>query len=199
MTSTDEKAQLINRLGVDPLVIIPFSKEFSNIEAEEFVDDILIKLINAKKVVIGYNHKFGKDRKGDIDFLSQKGLLNNFDVESISKQEIDKINISSTEIRKLLSLGNIADATKLLGYPYFFEGKVVKGNQIGNKINFPTANIELENKYKLIPKQGVYAINVIVKKQTYRGMLHIGQKPTISDYSSSIEANIFDFNENIYG
>ena len=199
LTSTEEKTKLLEKLEVDHLIIVPFTKEFSMLHAEQFVDNILVKLIKAKKIVIGYNHKFGRDRKGDIEFLQQKGRLNGFDVESISKQVIDKVNISSTEIRKLLQEGNISDATKLLGYPYFFEGKVVKGKQIGNKLNFPTANIDIENKFKLIPKEGVYAINAIVNNKCLKGMLHIGQKPTLSDISFSIEANLFDFSENIYG
>ena len=199
LTTTDEKADLLEKLGLDYLIIVPFTSEFSTWSAEEFVDKILVKLIKARKIVIGYNHKFGRDRSGDIGFLKQKGSIYGFDVESISKQAIDKINISSTEIRKLLYNGNICDASKLLGHSYFFEGVVVKGKQIGTKINFPTANIDIDHESKLIPREGVYAIKAMVNDKTLKGMLHIGQKPTLTDMTFSIEANLFDFNENIYG
>ena len=199
LTTTDEKAALLEKLGLDHLIIIPFTSEFSTWSAEKFVDTILVKLIRVKKVVIGYNHKFGKGRTGDIDFLKQKGNNYGFDVELISKQAIDKVNISSTQIRNLLYNGNISNASKLLGHSYFFEGIVVKGKRIGTKINFPTANIVIDHSSKLIPKEGVYAINAIVDGKLLKGMLHIGQKPTLTDMTFTIEANLFDFSENLYG
>lgn len=199
LNTIEERTSLLEKAGIDHLIIHPFSKKFSKLSALDFVRDILVNKINAKKIIIGYDHRFGKNRTGDFDDLKNFGETYDFEVEEIPAQDIQQINISSTKIRNALIDGEINAANQFLGYNYFLSGKVVEGEKIGRKIGFPTANIFIENSYKLIPKNGVYAVKVKVKEITYNGMLNIGNRPTINGKNQTIEVHIFDFNEFIYG
>ncbi len=195
----DEKATLLENYGLDHLVIVPFSKEFSEQSPDEYIVEFLIKNFHPKVIVIGYDHKFGKNRSGDIEYLRKFQDNYHYKLLEISKQEIDGIAVSSTKIRKALDDGNVALAEKLLGYPYCINGYVVKGQQIGRKLGFPTANIAIDCHEKLIPNDGIYAVNIKIEEKKYRGMLYIGSRPTLKSFSEkTIEVNIFDFSENIY-
>lgn len=198
----DEKIKLIEEAGIDNLIIHPFTAEFSRISSIEFVRDLLVKKLGVKKLVVGYNHQFGKNREGTIELLLEYGPLYGFDVEEIPAKDIDDVSISSTKIRNALAKGDVDLAKSYLGYNYFLTGKVVKGDGIGKMLNFPTANIEIQEKLKLVPADGVYAVKVNVNGAIYEGMMNIGVRPTISGYEknkqSKIEINLFDFDEIIY-
>lgn len=198
INTLEEKIVLLEKYGIDKLVVVPFTKEFSNLSAEEYVTDFLIKSFQPKVIAIGYDHHFGKGRKGNIDLLKSYQKDYDFEIERIEKEELEDITISSTKIRKALELGNVALAKDLMNHHYFIEGKVVSGKQLGRTIGFPTANIEISVPYKLIPKEGVYAVEVLVAKKSYFGMLNIGHKPTFKENQLSTEVHIFDFNEDIY-
>lgn len=198
ITTIAEKAELMDQLGVDHLIITPFSRDFSNQSAESYIRDVLVNKIGTKKIVIGYDHRFGKDRKGGLEDLQRLGPVYGFDVVEIPEQDINEVAISSTRIRNALLSGDIDLANAFLGYPFFITGKVVRGDQIGRQIGYPTANIVVEEKYKLIPGDGIFAVTVIVSDQKYKGMAYIGSRPTVNGLSRNIEVNIFDFNEEIY-
>lgn len=199
LNTIEERKGLLEKAGIDHLIIHPFSKAFSRLTALEFVRDILVNRLNVKKVVIGYDHHFGRNREGSFEDLVEFGELYGFSVEEIPAQDIQQINVSSTKIRTSLLAGEIHAATQFLGYPYFINGTVVKGDKIGREIGFPTANIKPDETYKLIPKNGVYAVKVVVNKNEYDGMLNIGIRPTLKGKNETIEVNIFDFDEEIYG
>lgn len=199
LNTIEERKGLLEKAGIDHLIIHPFSKAFSRLTALEFVRDILVNRLNTKKVVIGYDHHFGRNREGSFEDLVEFGELYGFSVEEIPAQDIQQINVSSTKIRTSLLAGEIHAATQFLGYPYFINGTVVKGDKIGREIGFPTANIKPDETYKLIPKNGVYAVKVVVNKNEYDGMLNIGIRPTLKGKNETIEVNIFDFDEEIYG
>lgn len=199
LNTIEERKELLEKAGIDHLIIHPFSKAFSRLTALEFVRDILVNRLNVKKVVIGYDHHFGRNREGSFEDLVEFGEVYGFSVEEIPAQDIQQINVSSTKIRTSLLAGEIHAATQFLGYPYFINGIVVKGDKIGREIGFPTANIKPDETYKLIPKKGVYAVKVIVNKKEYEGMLNIGIRPTLKGINETIEVNIFDFDEEIYG
>lgn len=200
LTTIEEKAALLAQQGLDHLVLTPFTKAFSEQSPEAYIEDFLIQHFQPRCIVIGYDHRFGKDRKGDISYLRKYQDQYGFDIEEITKQEVEDIAISSTKIRKALSEGKIQKATQLLGHPFRLTGNVVKGNQIGRDIGFPTANVEVPEVHKLIPPVGIYAVRVWYKEQAYGGMLYIGTRPTIGDaLKQTIEVNIFDFNQTIYG
>lgn len=199
LNTIEERKELLEKAGIDHLIIHPFSKAFSRLTALEFVRDILVNRLNAKKVVIGYDHHFGRNREGSFDDLVEFGEVYGFSVEEIPAQDIQQINVSSTKIRTSLLAGEIHAATQFLGYPYYINGTVVKGDKIGREIGFPTANIKPDETYKLIPKNGVYAVKVIVNEKEYDGMLNIGIRPTLKGINETIEVNIFDFDEEIYG
>lgn len=199
LNTIEERKELLEKAGIDHLIIHPFSKAFSRLTALEFVRDILVNRLNVKKVVIGYDHHFGRNREGSFEDLIEFGEVYGFSVEEIPAQDIQQINVSSTKIRTSLLAGEIHAATQFLGYPYFINGTVVKGDKIGREIGFPTANIKPDETYKLIPKKGVYAVKVIVNKKEYEGMLNIGIRPTLKGTNETIEVNIFDFDEEIYG
>ena len=199
-----EKSELLNQLGVDHLVCIPFTKSFSEMSSAEFIRNILVKKIGTRKLVIGYDHHFGKNREGNFDQLKKDGPELGFDVEEIPRQDIDESVISSSAIRRYLLEGSVKKAAQLLGRPYFLEGKVVPGQKIGRQIGFPTANISLEKSedpdsvFKLVPGEGIYAVKVNVDHQWLDGMLYIGSRPTIGPGQQVIEVNIFDFDRQIY-
>ncbi len=199
LNTIEERKELLEKAGIDHLIIHPFSKTFSRLTALEFVRDILVNRLNVKKMVIGYDHHFGRNREGSFEDLVEFGEVYGFSVEEIPAQDIQQINVSSTKIRTSLLAGEIHAATKFLGYPYFVNGTVVKGDKIGREIGFPTANIKPDETYKLIPKNGVYAVKVIVNEKEYEGMLNIGIRPTLKGINETIEVNIFDFDEEIYG
>ena len=199
INTLDEKINLLDAYGLQNIIIHPFNKEFSNIPSEDFVKDILVDKLKVKKIIIGYDHRFGKNRSGSFDQLKKDSIKYNFDLEEISAQDMKDIHISSTKIRNALFEGDIDLANDFLGYQYFMRGTVVKGDQVGRGINFPTANIYIEEKYKLIPCEGVYAVTVTIENTVYRGMLNIGHRPTLPGKDFSIEVHILDFNDDIYG
>lgn len=198
ITTITEKAQLMEQLGVDHLIITPFSRDFSNQTAEGYIRDVLVSKIGTKKIVIGYDHRFGKDRQGGLEDLLKLGPVYGFDVEEIPEQDIDEVAISSTRIRAALLKGQIDLANTFLGYPFFITGTVIRGDQLGRQIGYPTANIVVEEKYKLIPSDGIFAVTVLVAGQRYKGMAYIGSRPTVNGLTHNIEVNIFDFDKEIY-
>ena len=198
INTMDEKAQLLEQLGVDHLIITPFSRDFSNQTAEEYIRDILVEKIGTKKIVIGYDHRFGKDRHGGLAELQQLAPVCGFEVVEIPEQDINDVAVSSTRIREALLHDSINLANEFLGYHFFITGKVIKGDQIGRQIGFPTANLAIDEKYKLIPGDGIFAAKVYIDGQPYTGMAYIGSRPTISGMTRNIEVNIFDFNSDIY-
>lgn len=199
LNTIDEKIELLNALGLDSLIIHPFDKTFSELSAEEFVKQILIEKLNLKKIVIGYDHRFGKNRTAGIDELIAFGEKYGFEVEQISVQEIDEISVSSTKIRKALDNGEIALANSFLGYDYLFNAVVVEGKKLGRTIGFPTANLKVSEDYKLIPKTGVYIVNTNINGNIKTGMMNIGTNPTVNGNHQTIEVHILDFDEDIYG
>lgn len=194
-----EKIELLEKYGIDHLIIYPFTKEFSRLTSVEFVRNILVNKIKTKKLVIGYNHHFGRNREGSFEHLKEYGPLYGFEVEEISAEDIDNIEISSTKIRKALQTGDVKTAATYLGHPYTLSGKVVEGMKLGRTIGYPTANIVVDDMYKLIAVDGIYAVKLKHKDKMYAGMLSIGNNPTVEGKGHSIEVNIFDFNETIYG
>lgn len=198
LNTLEEKIKLLEKYGVRHLLVYPFSKEFSRTSSTEFVRDILVNKIGTKKLVIGYDHHFGRNREGSFNELLELSSLYGYEVEKIPEQDIDDVAVSSTKIRKSLLSGDIKTATAFLGHPYSITGKVVKGKQIGRTLGFPTANIHVEEKYKLIPANGVYAVNVEINTRLLKGVLSIGNRPTFDNGERSIEVHIFNFNEDIY-
>ncbi len=199
LNTQPEKIELLEKYGVEHLIIHPFTKEFSRLTSVEFVRNILVNQIKTKKLVIGYNHHFGRNREGSFEHLKEYGPLYGFDVEEIPAQDIDHIEVSSTKIRTALQTGDIDTATKYSGHSYSLTGKVVGGKKLGRTIGYPTANISVDDKYKLIPADGVYAVKVKHNDTIYGGMLNIGNNPTVEGKGRSIEVNIFDFDKDIYG
>lgn len=198
LSTLEEKIQLIESCGIDHFIIIPFTKEFSQITSDEFVQDILLKTIGTKKLIIGYDHKFGKNREGSFEYLKENTSTFGFEVEEIPRQDIDNIAINSTLIRKALLEGKVKDAATYLGRNYSISGTVVKGKQLGAKLGYPTANIKPEDSQKIIPKDGIYAVTIKYHDTFYKGMLSIGFNPTVHGTEKTIEVNIFDFNKSIY-
>jgi riboflavin kinase/FMN adenylyltransferase len=199
LTSIEEKIDLLSRKNVDHLVIIPFTKEFSVLSSENFIKNILVEKIGTKKLVIGYDHKFGKNRSGSFEELKKDGPIYGFEVEEIPKQMIENKAVSSTKIRTALSEGDIKIANEYLGRPFCIHGKVIEGDKIGRTIDFPTANIDVIFKYKLIPAEGIYAVKVEVENEWFKGMLNIGYRPTFGGTQKRVEVNVFDFDKDIYG
>lgn len=199
INSEDKKYEMIERSGIDHLIIIPFTREFSNTSSADFVKKILVAKLNVKLLIIGYDHHFGKDRQGSYMELKGMGKICGFDVEEVDALVVDDIAVSSTKIRNALIKGDVRLANKLLGYEYSITGKVVGGNKIGRKLGFPTANIEVSDELKLISAVGVYACRIRWNGKLYKGMGNIGFRPTIDAGSLTIEVHIFDFDEIIYG
>ncbi len=198
LNSMDENIGLLQEIGIDNLIIHPFDKEFSQLTAEKFVKNILVDKLQIQKIIIGYDHRFGKNRTADINDLLHFGKKYRFEVEQISAQEIDAIAVSSTKIRNALAAGTISLANEYLGYNYYFSGIVVKGNQLGRTIGFPTANILIKEDYKLIPKKGVYLVKSNIKGNLVYGMMNIGIRPTLNGTNQTIEVHYLDFNEDLY-
>lgn len=218
INTINEKADILKGLGVDHLIITPFTRDFSNQLPEDYIKNTLVDNIGTRHIIIGYDHRFGKDRSGNLSDLKAAGLHYGFTVEEIMEQDIHDVAVSSTKIREALLAGDVGLANDYLGYPFSIFGRVIKGDKIGRTIGFPTANIFVEETYKLIPGDGIYAVTVEISSapgaeglattqrqtpsaehQTYKGMAYIGQRPTINGMTRNIEVNIFDFNQEIYG
>lgn len=199
LTTIEEKTERLEELGIDHLVILPFTREFSELSCEQYIEDVLISGFGTKAMVIGYDHRFGRNREGGIDYLIRHSERFKIEIEEISRQEIDNITISSTKIRKALEEGDIRTANELLGRNYDFSGTVVKGRQLGRQIGFPTANVKTQNEFKLIPRNGVYAVKAWVRGLQYGGVMNIGVRPTVEGKGITQEVYIFDFSDDIYG
>jgi riboflavin kinase/FMN adenylyltransferase len=206
LNTQEEKISLLEKAGIDHLIIHPFTREFSMLSSKDFITNILVDKLHTKKLVIGYDHHFGKNREGSFDHLKQFGPIYGFEVEEIPAQEVEHIGVSSTKIREALQNGNLEIAEAFLGYRYELTGTVVKGRQVGRSIDFPTANLRINDSYKLIPADGVYAVWVKRREvrmdssgEKLKGMLNIGMRPTVSGKERTIEVNILDFNADLYG
>jgi len=198
LNTIKEKAELLECIGLENLIIHPFDQSFSQLSAEEFVKTILVDRFNIKKIVIGHDHRFGKNRSADIHDLIAYGKKYGFEVEQISAEEIDEVSISSTKIRKALASGDIQLANDYLGYNYFLSGIVVKGRQLGRTIGFPTANLKIEENYKLIPLDGVYIVKSYLDGKEVFGMMNIGTNPTVDGKERTIETYFLDFEGDLY-
>lgn len=199
LNTIQEKAELLESIGLQNLIIHPFDESFSQLSAEEFVKTILVDQFQIKKIIIGHDHRFGKNRSADINDLIAYGKIYDFEVEQISAEEIDEVSISSTKIRKALLSGDIQLANEYLGYNYFITGTVVKGRQLGRTIGFPTANLKIEEEYKLIPLNGVYIVKSYWNGKEIFGMMNIGTNPTVDGKERTIETNFLDLEEDLYG
>ncbi|MEL4456153.1 bifunctional riboflavin kinase/FAD synthetase [Lutimonas vermicola] len=199
LTTMEEKTQLLEKFGLDDLIIEPFTKEFSRLSALDFVRNILVHKLHLTRLVIGYDHHFGKNREGNFEQLTEYGELYGFTVEKIPAQEIEHVSVSSTKIRKALESGDIMTANKYLGYNYLLTGNIVKGQGIGRKINFPTVNLDIEEDFKLIPKRGVYVVRALFKDKHVFGIMNIGFRPTVGGNGQTIEIHLLDFQGDLYG
>lgn len=214
INTIDEKIHRLAKCGIDHLIITPFTVDFSLQTPEEYIREILINKIGTKKIVIGYDHRFGKDRSGSLKDLLDFSHVFDYSVDEIAEQDINDVAVSSTKIREALIKGQVEVANSYLGYPFELTGTVVRGKQIGRDIGFPTANIDIPESYKLIPAYGIYAVEVAIVKSdlsnsaeyipeedvfSYKGMGYVGTRPTVNGNTRSIEVNLFDFNENLYG
>ena len=199
LNTIEEKIQLLSKFGLNHLVIEPFSKEFSRLTALEFVRDILVNLFGLKKLVIGYDHQFGKNREGNFEQLQVFGELYDFEVKEISAQEIENVSVSSTKIRRALDEGEIEKANSYLGYNFLLTGEIVKGEGLGRKLNFPTLNLFIKEDYKLIPKTGVYIVRTLLENKCFFGIMNIGFRPTINGKDQTIEIHLLDFKGDLYG
>lgn len=198
LNTLNEKSCLLEKMGLDNLVIHPFDRDFSNLSAEEFVKTILVDSFNIQKIIIGYDHRFGKNRAANINDLIEFGGKYGFEVEQISAQEVDSVSVSSTKIRNAIVNGAITLANEFLGYQYVLSGKIIKGKQLGRSIGFPTANLKIEENYKLIPKNGVYIVKSQLQGKTVFGIMNIGINPTVNGENLSIEVHFLDFDSNLY-
>ena len=199
LNTFEERAALLKEQGIQHLLRIPFTKEFSQITSIEFISRILVGAIGTRKLVIGHDHRFGRNREGSFEQLRINGPTYGFDIEEIPRQDVDHVAVSSSKIREALEAGDVETAADFLGRPYSISGRVVKGDQLGRKLGFPTANIDIDSHYKLIPSDGIYAVRVEHEHKTYGGMLYIGNRPTLNGLAQTIEVNIFDFAQDIYG
>ncbi|QKZ14401.1 bifunctional riboflavin kinase/FAD synthetase [Spirosoma sp. KUDC1026] len=199
LTTLEEKIDLLDQAGVDHLVVIPFTRDFSQLSSEEFIRQILIDKIGTQKLVIGYDHRFGRDREGGFDYIQAHQSDYGFTVEEIPRQDVEAVGVSSSKIRNALNEGNVHTANLFLGRPYNLTGTIVKGRQLGRTIGFPTANLQIDDPSKLVPANGVYAVDVRYGGQLMGGMLNIGFRPTVAGTHQTIETYIFDFDKDIYG
>ena len=199
LNTLNEKIALLDNLGIDNLVVHPFDKEFSRLTAEEFVKEVLVDVFKIKKIIIGHDHRFGRNRTATIDDLINFGETYGFEVEQISAEEINEVSISSTKIRNALLDGNIELTANYLGYDYSLTGIIFEGKQLGRTIGYPTANITIEEDYKIIPNNGVYIAKSVLNGKTVFGMMNIGTRPTVGGTIQTIEINFFDFKQDLYG
>ncbi len=214
ISDIDEKVQRLADAGIDHLIITPFTRDFSNLSPEEYIREVLVGKIGTKKIVIGYDHRFGKDRTGSLKELLDYAHIYGYSVEQIPEQDINDVAVSSTKIREALIKGDIDTANTYLGYPFQLTGKVIRGDQLGRRIGYPTANLQVQESHKLIPAYGIYAVETAIiesidittgpyvahpPERVVYGMGYIGTRPTVDGVSRSIEVHLLDFNENIYG
>lgn len=199
INTIEERSQILRQTGLDHLVIHPFSESFSQLSAEDYVTKLLAKYLKAEKVIIGYDHRFGKGRTANIHDLKKYGEILNFTVEEIGKQEIEDVAVSSTKIRRAINNGEIEKANQYLGYDFMLTGKIEKGRQLGRTFGYPTANMKIAETYKIIPKSGVYVVKAIIDNTTYFGMTNIGTNPTVGGQKQTIETHFFDAEFNLYG
>ncbi|WP_158730065.1 MULTISPECIES: bifunctional riboflavin kinase/FAD synthetase [unclassified Flavobacterium] len=198
INTIQEKQELLEEIGIENLVIHPFDEAFSQLTAEEFVKTVLVEKFHIQKIIIGHDHRFGRNRTANIDNLIDFGKEYGFEVSQISVQELNEISVSSTKIRNAILNGDIQLANDYLGYSYFITGTVVKGKQLGRTIGFPTANLKIEEKYKLIPQNGVYLVQTIINSKAIQGMMNIGTNPTVGGQEQSIEIHLLDFEDDVY-
>jgi riboflavin kinase/FMN adenylyltransferase len=199
INTIEERSKLLEKTGLDYLIIHPFSRDFSKTTALEFVKDILVGTFNISKLIIGYDHHFGKNREGNIEQLTEYSHLYGFTVEEIPAQDVNDVSVSSTKIRNALAAGNLKNANNYLGYNFMLGGTVINGKQLGGQIGYPTANIDIKENYKLIPKTGVYVVQSSIENKTVFGMMNIGNRPTVNGKHQTIEVHFFDFNQDLYG
>jgi riboflavin kinase/FMN adenylyltransferase len=199
LNTFEEKAALLKDQGVHHLLRIPFTKEFSQLTSEDFIRTILVEKIGTKKLVIGYDHRFGRNREGSFEQLKLNGPKYGFEVEEIPRQDIDHVGVSSSKIRTALADGDIETANHFLGRPYSMNGRVIKGDKLGRMLGYPTANIDVDSHLKLVPAHGIYASIVTIGSTQHKGMLYIGNRPTVDGTKTTVEVNIFDFDREIYG
>ena len=199
INTPQEKYVLLQNMGIKNIVVVPFDKSFSELSAQDYINKFLVQKFNPAIVVVGYDHRFGNNREGDFELLKKAGVNNGFEVKEIPEHILKDITISSTKIRNAIQTGNIEMAASYLGYEYFFSGKVIQGNRLGRTIGYPTANVFVENENKLIPADGVYAVDIQLFERKLKGMMNIGMRPTVDGKQRTIEVNIFNFDEDIYG
>lgn len=200
INTLEEKISLLKQIGVDHLVIVPFTEAFANQSAEDYIKDFLVANFKPHTIIIGYDHRFGRDRQGDYLLLEERSAIYNYSLKEIPKHILDNISISSTNIREDILHNRIETANKLLGYEFFFSGEVVHGDKLGRQLGYPTANLKIHNEEKILPGNGIYAVyGELEGSQRYKGMMSIGFRPTVDGKKRVIEVNLFDFNEQIYG
>jgi riboflavin kinase/FMN adenylyltransferase len=200
INTLEERLKLLEKMNIDHVVVVPFTEAFANQIADEYINDFLVKKFQPHTIIIGYDHQFGRDRKGNFDLLLEKSSVYGYELNEIPKHELENISISSTRIREAILHGEIEKANRLLGYDFFFSGRVVHGNKIGRTIGFPTANLKVEDAEKITPGNGIYAVYAIPEgeEKPLKGMMSIGFRPTVDGKTRVIEVNIFDFNREIY-
>ncbi len=199
LSTFEEKVALLKEMGINHLVRIPFTPSFSQLSSDEFIRKILIEKVGTKQLIIGYNHRFGHNREGSFEYLMENAAEYGFSIEEIPEQDVDHVAVSSTKIRNALEIGDVHTAKEYLGRPYNISGKVVSGDRIGRNLGFPTANIQIPETYKLIPADGAYAVRIELQGKQLNGMMNIGYRPTVSgNNKQTIEAHIFDFDQEIY-
>jgi len=199
ITTLEEKIELLQKQGIDHLVIVPFTRAFSDLSAEAYIQDFLVNKFQPHTVIIGYDHRFGHDRMGDYQLMESFAEKLNFQLTEIPEHIVDSLIVSSTKIRQAIARGEMDIANDLLGYPFFFQGKIVEGKKLGRQLGFPTANLDVSDAEKLIPGNGVYAVGATLHGKEYEGMMNIGIRPTLNDGLFMIEVNLFDFDEEVYG
>jgi riboflavin kinase/FMN adenylyltransferase len=199
LSTMEERIEQLRSFGLDYLLIIPFTKEFSRTSSRSFITDVLVRALNTKVLVIGYDHRFGKNREGSFENLKARSAQYGFEVEEIPRQDVDDIGVSSTKIRRALEEGDIETATRYLGHPYTLTSEVVEGDKLGRTIGFPTANLDPPKNHKLIPANGVYAVWVKYEGERYPGMMNIGFRPTVHGRHQTLEVHILNFSQTLYG
>lgn len=199
INTLDEKIELMEQIGIDHLVVVPFTEAFANQPAEDYIRNFLVSKFHPHTIIIGYDHRFGRDRLGDYRLLEQRAPQYSFQLKEIPKHILDNISVSSTKIREDIVHNRVETASKLLGYDFFFSGEVVHGDKLGRQLGYPTANLKVLDEEKIIPGNGIYAVYVDVDSTRYKGMMSIGFRPTVDGKKRVIEVNIFDFNKEIYG
>ena len=198
LNTPEEKYELLQLKGIENIVVVPFDTSFSQLSAQEYIANFLVEKFHPSVIVVGYDHRFGNNREGNFDLLKSKEAEYNFEVKEIPEHVLKNITISSTKIRAAMLEGDIEKAASYLGYHYYFSGTVIQGNKIGRTIGYPTANLQIQDEYKLIPANGVYAVDVTLGSRNLKGMMNIGIRPTVDGTKRVIEVNIFDFDEDIY-